>query len=177
MAPFLLSITGAHSGCGKTYLAEIVLKNITISWGAVKYTPTDLYASLIDDPVTLSEQGKDTARYLAAGAQSVLWVSSAAEDLDEILSIALDRLSHCRGILVEGNGPALRFSSNATIFVFGDDPDDIKPSGRAVLEKADYILCPPDFSIKTTGKVYNKYSQNDIVALCDEFKKRIEHDH
>ncbi|MDO8747041.1 MAG: hypothetical protein Q7J70_05200, partial [Thermodesulfovibrionales bacterium] len=43
-------------------------------WGAIKYTKTAIYASIIDDPETLTQESKDTARLISAGAEKVLWV-------------------------------------------------------------------------------------------------------
>jgi len=171
--PRIISITGPHSGCGKTSIAETILKKISIPLGAVKYTHSNLYASLTDDPGVLGEKGKDTARFLEAGARKVIWIQSPPEDLDELLHMAFSRLSECEGILVEGNSPAFRSIPDAIVFVYGDDPAVVKPSGRLLAKMADYIVAPPEMLIKVKKNVYNKYSENDMIALCDDIETRI----
>jgi len=173
MIPYLLSISGAHSGCGKTSLAEFILKRTSIIWGAIKCTHSDLYASLTDNPAELKEDGKDTARLLDAGARNVIWIQSPPEDLDELLHMAFSRLSECEGILVEGNSPAFRSIPDGIVFVYGDDPAMVKPSGCLLAKMADYIVAPPEMLIKGKKNVYNKYSENDMIALCDDIETRI----
>jgi len=46
--PIIIGIGGSHSGVGKTAIASSIL-NALEGWGAVKYTKTHLYSSIIDD--------------------------------------------------------------------------------------------------------------------------------
>lgn len=172
MTPFLLSVSGSHSGCGKTSLVELILKSISNAWGAIKYTHSELYASLKDDPAVLKEDGKDTARFLDAGAQKVIWIQSPPEDLDDLLPMAFARLNECHGIVMEGNSPAFRSLPDAIVFVYGDDPSMVKPSGRLLAKMADYIVAPPEMVIKVKKNVYNKYSEKDLLALCEDIKSQ-----
>ncbi len=139
MKPFLISIGGAHSGCGKTCVAELLLKNLSGSWGAIKYTKTAFYTS-ISEETTPSVNGKDTQRMLAAGAKRVLWLQSPEDELSEALSVALDMLSDCNGVIIEGNSTIEFLSTDIVIFVFGRDPERLKKSAHNVIKKADLLI-------------------------------------
>lgn len=172
MRPFIISITGAHSSCGKTSVAEAVIRGIPIKWGAIKYTRTELYASITDEDHIIEEEGTDTGRIKRAGARHVQWIRSPREGLREILEGAIDRLSGTEGIVVEGNSPAVLLSPDVIIFVFGDDAGNVKASAGPLIDKADYILYKEKPSIKTTAKMYNKYSGYDIRRMLDDVIRR-----
>lgn len=168
--PFLIGIGGSHSGVGKTTVAEALLKHFSqearkrgsskkeknlqtseltnfIShaplgheWGAIKYTKTAIYCSIIDTPEILTQENKDTRRLLDAGAKEILWVQSTPEELPEVLPLAIDRLSHLKGIIIEGNS-AIEFSKpDIVIFIFGRDNKPLKKSAINVLSVADIII-------------------------------------
>lgn len=172
MEPIIISITGAHSGCGKTSVAEALIRGIPIRWGAIKYTETELYASLTDDDERIDTEGKDTDRMKKAGAQHVQWIRSPREELKDILGIAVDRLSGVQGIIVEGNSPAEIVSPDIIIFVYGDDPDHVKPSARPLIDRANVILYNAKPSIKTTAKMYNKHSRDDASRMIDDIAQK-----
>jgi molybdopterin-guanine dinucleotide biosynthesis protein len=173
MKPFIISITGAHSSCGKTFIAEKVLRGMDPHWGAIKYTKTALYSSITDDEAVINEEGKDTCRMRDAGADSVQWIQSPEEDLKELLEIAKERLAGVRGIVVEGNSPARIISPDVVIFVFGDDPATVKDTAKPLIERADYIIYKDKPSIKTTSKMYNKYSDEELELMIEDLKKRL----
>jgi molybdopterin-guanine dinucleotide biosynthesis protein len=173
MKPFIVAITGAHSGCGKTFIAETVLRGIGLTCGAVKYTKTPLYASITDDKAVIGEEGTDTARMLGAGARSVQWVQSPEEDLEELLDMAVGRLGGCEVIIIEGNSPSRIISPDVVIFVFGDDPDIVKESALSCIEKADYMIYKDKPSIKTAAKMYNKYSDREMGQMIQDLKMKL----
>ncbi|MEE9523316.1 MAG: hypothetical protein V3V59_01030 [Thermodesulfovibrionales bacterium] len=173
MKPFIISITGAHSGCGKTFVAEKVLSGIDLKWGAVKYTKTALYSSITDNETIIRNEGKDTCRMRDAGADSVQWIKSPEEDLDELLDIAIGRLADLEGIIIEGNSPARTISPDVVLFVFGDDPEVVKDTAKPLIERADYIIYKDKPSIKTASKMYNKYSDKELEFMIDDLKKRL----
>ncbi|MBF0456400.1 MAG: molybdopterin-guanine dinucleotide biosynthesis protein MobB [Nitrospirae bacterium] len=151
--PLLVCIGGAHSSCGKTTLAECLLKRLTGrkngSWGAIKYTQTAFYTSLSDAADTINQSDKDTTRLLSAGASSAQWIQSPRHDLEEILSIAINKFWEMDGILVEGNSPAEHIDFDVVAFVFGEDPMKIKDSAKRALEKASVLILrafPPDLN-------------------------------
>lgn len=127
--PFLIGIGGTQSGVGKTTLAVTILRSLKVfsaasggwpeRWGAVKYTRTELFTSIVDDPELIAMEGKDTARLLDAGAEEVLWVQSPPAGLGEVLPIVLSRLGHLDAIVIEGNS-AIEFSKpDIVLFMCG----------------------------------------------------------
>jgi hypothetical protein len=134
---------------------KLTLKTYTDTeskWGAIKYTKTAIYASIIDDPETLTQESKDTARLIDAGAEKVLWVQSPPEELKEVLPMAVDRLANLRGIIVEGNSAIEFLKPDIVIFVSGRHGGSLKKSAERVLETADIILFEDEPSMKLTAK-------------------------
>ncbi len=172
--PLIIGIGGSHSGAGKTTTAEAILKYVASQslesgvrsskiknreslvtrkdWGAIKYTKTAIYVSIIDDPETLTQENKDTARLINAGAKKVLWVQSPPEGLKEVLPMAVDRFSHLRGIIVEGNSAIEFLKPDIVIFVSGRHGGALKKSAERVLETADIILFEDEPSMKLPAK-------------------------
>lgn len=118
MRPVIIGIGGGHSGSGKTSIACKILEKLP-GWGAIKYTKTSLYGSITDDINVLSERGKDTKKFLDSGAGKVLWVQSPFHELASVLPIAVEMLSHLKGIVVEGNSAVDVLKPDIVIFVCG----------------------------------------------------------
>jgi molybdopterin-guanine dinucleotide biosynthesis protein len=145
----IISVTGAHSGVGKTSMCAILLNNIK-GFGAIKFTKSELYASVIDDPGIIAEKNKDTAVLSEAGAERVVWIKSPVSELENALDIALGKMTGLRGVIIEGNSPLGFLNPDLIIFVIGKD-GEIKPSALEIGEKADIIVfnagkdisCPP----------------------------------
>ncbi|MEW6569807.1 MAG: hypothetical protein AB1390_01330 [Nitrospirota bacterium] len=159
MAPITVGIGGAHSGVGKTSLASLILKRLK-GWGAIKYTNTPLYCSIIDDIEILSEPGKDTKRLLDAGAEKVLWVQSPSSELGDVLPRAIEILSHLKGIMVEGNGAVEALKPDIVIFVCGTKNEEFKKSAENLLNMADVVLC--DEVPSGIPEVAKKFRKEDI---------------
>jgi len=170
MRPIIVGIGGSHSSAGKTTMAETLLKHFSLEarklgsskkeknlqtfelsnfsshapsgygWGAIKYTKTAIYTSIVDDREILTQDDKDTARLLNAGAEDVLWVQSPPEELKEVLPLAVSRLSHLRGIILEGNSAIEFLKPDIVIFIFGRDTGTLKKSAMNILAMADIIL-------------------------------------
>jgi molybdopterin-guanine dinucleotide biosynthesis protein len=136
--PFVISVTGAHSGVGKTTICSILLEHLK-GFGAIKFTKTPLYASIVDDIDVLSNEGKDTALYLEAGAKRVVWVRSPYHELAELMSVAFERVGEVQGIIVEGNSPVDFLKPHLIIFI-KDRGGEIKPSAINVSKKADIVI-------------------------------------
>jgi molybdopterin-guanine dinucleotide biosynthesis protein len=137
MRPFIIGIGGAHSKVGKTTIACQILKRLR-GWGALKFTKTLFYSSIVDSPEILRQKNKDTCRLLNAGAKDVLWVQSPPEDLNEILRIAIDRLSHLKGIIIEGNSAIDALRPDIVIFVSGNN--GLKKGAEKILRMADAVI-------------------------------------
>ncbi len=141
MAPIRVGIGGDRSGSGKTLVASRLLRRFK-GWGAIKCSPSELYSAVIDDPDTLREPGKDTARYLEAGASGVVLVRAPRNDLEESLAIAMGKLSHLEGVIIEGNSAVetLRETSDVIIFIVSGEGVDLKDNTGGLLKKADVVL-------------------------------------
>ena len=139
LRPLLIVVGGSSRGSGKTTFAVHILQTLT-GWGAIKYTFHPLYSLIVADPAILSQEGKDTKRYLDAGATEVLWVQSPRDDLDDLMSMAISRLSALEGILIEGNSAIIQTKPDVVLFVCGDEKKSYKKSASAILSLADAIL-------------------------------------
>lgn len=172
--PFIIGIGGSHSGVGKTTLAAALLKHFSLEarkrgssnlqtselsnfrshalsghgWGAIKYTKTAIYSSIVDDLSILRQENKDTERLLNAGAENVLWVQSPDEGLKEVMHLAVNRLSHLGGIIIEGNSAIEFLKPDVVIFILGKDAETLKKSAVKVLNMADIILFQHEPAIK-----------------------------
>jgi molybdopterin-guanine dinucleotide biosynthesis protein len=142
MRPLVIGVAGAHSGSGKTHAARLILERLP-GWGAIKCTPSSIYTALTDDPAALAEEGKDTALMLRAGAAEALWVRATPRDMNETLRLALDRLSHLPGVVVEGNSAIEVLSPDIVIFMAGE-PDRLKQSAVPILSRADIVIIRGD---------------------------------
>ena len=139
MRPLIIGIGGAHSGSGKTEVASLLLQHLR-GWGAIKYTKTELYCSIIDDPYILSMEGKDTRRLLDSGAARVLWLKSPPHDLSNVLQLSIDRLSDLKGIVVEGNSAIEFMKPDIIIFISGNNTERIKESAERILGMAHAVV-------------------------------------
>jgi molybdopterin-guanine dinucleotide biosynthesis protein len=139
MRPVIIGVGGAHSGAGKTTYASLLLRKFN-GWGAIKYTKTALYCSVVDDREILSTEDKDTKRMLDAGAQRVLWIQAPPSELGEVLPMAVERLSDLKGIVVEGNSAIEFLRPDIIIFIFGSDPQGIKETAKSILKNADVVV-------------------------------------
>lgn len=137
MRPFIIGIGGSHSKVGKTKVACKLLERLN-GWGAIKCTKTSFYSSIIDTPEVLRQKDKDTSRLLDAGAENVLWVKSSPHEINEILEIAVEKLSGLNGIIIEGNSAVDVLKPEIVVFVSKDQ--EFKKSAEKILEKADVVI-------------------------------------
>ncbi|MFA5354712.1 MAG: molybdopterin-guanine dinucleotide biosynthesis protein MobB, partial [Thermodesulfovibrionales bacterium] len=155
--PLVIGIGGGHSGSGKTTLASALLAHLSSvgeRWGAVKYTKTAIYCSIIDDREILCQKDKDTERFFRSGAVEVLWVQSPEQELGEVVPMAIDRLSHLDGIILEGNSAIEFLKPDVVLFLSGDSHRRPKASGERLLSTADIIIVesPPEGMGEPKGK-------------------------
>lgn len=165
--PLLIGIGGAHSGIGKTTIASAVIAHLTDhpiypfshppKIGAIKYTKTAFYSSIVDDKTIIRQENKDTKKLLDAGSENVLWVQSPQNELDEILPLAVDRLSGLDCVIVEGNSAIEFLKPDVVIFLFDGSRGRIKPSAVRILDLADIIaLRDEDQRPEVRGRNANK---------------------
>ena len=175
----IISVTGAQSGAGKTSLCAILLDNFK-GFGAIKYTKTDLYVSVIDDTEILNQKNKDTAVLSESGAERVIWIKSPADELEHALDMAIEKMAGLRGVIVEGNSPLGFLTPDLTIFVIGRD-GEIKPSAIKVSGKADMIVYNAGNGISYPPSVLNLLQNNgnlfrmNVKEKTGEIDKFISH--
>ena len=173
MRPTIIGIGGAYSGIGKTTLASLILQRLK-GWGAIKYTKTSLYCSVVYDIETLSEQGKDTKIFLDSGAEKVLWVQSAYDNLLESLKMAVERLSYLKGIIIEGNSAIEALKPDVVIFIAGSEPERFKTSAQKILEMSDIVILDkePIFAIPEKAKIFYRDNIEECIEYTLDFIKK-----
>jgi uridine kinase len=165
MRPVIIGIGGGHSGAGKTFIACKILERLK-GWGAIKYSNTSLYSSITDDIKILSEEGKDTKRFLDSGAEKVLWVQATFSELEETLQMAAGKFSHLQGVVVEGNSAIEVLKPDIVIFVSGDTTK-FKKSADRILQMADILLFDSRLPASVTEQTVG-FSKSD-TDLCVNF--------
>jgi LAO/AO transport system kinase len=90
-------------------------------------------------------------------------VQSPAEELHEVLPMAIDRLSQLDCIIIEGNSAIEFLKPDVVIFLLGATAKRIKPSARAVFKHADIIVC--NDVPAAAGLLKNRKPQPQIFSL------------
>jgi len=157
----IISVTGAHSGVGKTGLCALLLRRLD-GYGAIKFTRTHLYTSITDDRDIITQGDKDTAIMYRAGAERVVWICSPPESLPQALDLALRKMHGLMGVIVEGNSPSRYLKPDLLIFVMGDD-GRIKSSAVDVRDSADVIV----LNVKGGSRYPSVESQDKPVFRID----------
>lgn len=192
-SPFIIGVGGTGSSSGKTTIASALIRELSRKsgdyggiprqsigqtkgflftkdrWGAIKYTKTEFYSSIIDDPEILNEPNKDTCRFIDAGAQEVLWVQSPPESLHEVMPLALDRLNHLDGIIIEGNSAIEFVKPNVIVFVSIGGSHEIKPSAWNILQNKEIIIMSEESQLIN----HPDYLKNCKVFSIKDFQEGI----
>jgi molybdopterin-guanine dinucleotide biosynthesis protein len=173
MRPTIIGIGGAYSGAGKTTLASLILQRLK-GWGAIKYTKTSLYCSVVDDIETLSEKGKDTKIFLDSGAEKVLWVQSPYDNLTESINMAVESLSHLEGIIVEGNSAIEVLKPDVVIFITGSNEREFKKNADRILKMADIVILDkePMFIIPEKAKTFYRDNVEEFIQYIIGFIRK-----
>jgi hypothetical protein len=143
----IICIGGTTSHCGKTAMACLLLRAFP-GWAAIKVTPCrpdeacprgddcsacrapDERFEIITDQARLGLAGKDTARFLDAGAERVVWVRALLENLPEALESALVEVAGEPGVIVEST-TAMQFLGGLHVMVTRTNQPDVKESARS----------------------------------------------
>lgn len=114
----IITVSGAHSGIGKTTLVEYILKPLK-NWSCLKVTvikdgpcPRNISCgvceqpsapfSIVSKPSIINQKGKDTRRMREAGAKNVLWLKATPFGLKDGLKKALQKFKNTEGVVIEG---------------------------------------------------------------------------
>lgn len=178
MMPFIVGVGGAHSKVGKTTIVCQILRRLN-GWGAIKNSKTQLHSSIVDTSEILRQKNKDTRRFIDAGAQEVLWVQSPPENLKETLQIAVDRLSHLRGIIIEGNSAVEALKPDIIVFLYGSG--ELKRGADRILRMSDAVIYDnvpppgvPERAKKFSFENKEKYINFIIGLITEKENKRMD---
>ncbi len=152
----IITVSGAHSGVGKTKVVEILLGALK-GWGALKVTVThregacpvhkDCHTcdevvtgfSITKDRKIIETCGKDTARFKQAGAKKVLWLKSKPEALRAGLKKAILLFKKAKGLIIESNS-ALKYIKPDLALLVKNKNSLLKPSAREIINKIDLVV-------------------------------------
>ena len=135
----IITVSGAHSGIGKTLLAEHLLSFLK-DFTAIKISIEDFFTAVSSDEATIMVPGKDTFRLKTSGAKQVIWVRSPENTLMDAMEQACSLLIDCSGVLIEGNSILTYLNPDLAFFVYGGEPQTLKPSRLYALQKARIII-------------------------------------
>ncbi|HAH21037.1 MAG TPA: hypothetical protein DCL49_09070 [Candidatus Omnitrophica bacterium] len=152
----IITVSGAHSGVGKTKVAEILLRALK-GWSALKVTVTHREDKcparknchtcdelkddflIISDKKIIEMKGKDTARFKEAGAQKVLWLKSKPQTLGEGLKEAIPLFKKTKGLIMESNSALKHLKPDLALFIKNKN-SILKPSAREIINKIDLVV-------------------------------------
>lgn len=135
----IITVSGSHSGIGKTLLAEYLL-SLLQDFAAIKVSIEDFFTAVSCDDATIMVPGKDTFRLKSSGAKQVIWVRSPEHTLMESMEQASSLLIDCAGVLIEGNSILTYVNPDIAFFVYGGELQTLKPSRLYALQKARIII-------------------------------------
>ena len=152
----IITVSGAHSGVGKTKVAEMLLRKLK-GWSALKVTVThhgnscpiqrdcgacdELHSdfAIVSDRKIIEQKGKDTRRFKEAGAKKVLWLKVHPEGLKQGVKKAITKFRRAKGIIVEGNSILKYLKPDLAIFVKSRN-SVLKPSAKEIFNKIDLVI-------------------------------------
>lgn len=168
-----IGIGGSKSSVGKTafiesFITAIKKANKKTKVISIKYTKISQFGCIITDFNLIDSWGKDTARMKRAGADYVYWVKASEKALPQIAKKLKEEISqylHSKNnedgtvVVLEGNSLVRVMHSDVIIFIKGNPNEQIKPSGKAILNMADMII-------------ENDYSIDEIIVEIKKIKQK-----
>lgn len=169
-----IGVGGSKSAVGKTAFIEKLIQSLKKKFRlciiGVKYTKTSLYSSIVSEPSIIEHPGKDTERMKKAGADFVYWVRATENDLNEVIEQLYMRIfqQKLNGnqiqkfnaiLIVEGNSLVRVMQPDVIIFLKGQHDDQIKPSGKVLLEMADIVI-------------EGKYDMEEVMEEIEKTQKK-----
>lgn len=186
----IISITGTSSETGKTTVGTFIIKGLK-NVSALKITvqhegacprhrdtscdgcspEEDSMFRIVTDPAILAEPGKDTARYIGAGAPKVVWLQTSSECAHEGISRALGLFGDGARVLVEGNRFLAVRDAELGIMVVSPGLEKIKRSALEVLEKVNLFVInihpvtPKELIASTKARLKSMGCTSPIIVL------------
>ena len=156
----LIIVGGNSRNVGKTsVVANLVRALPGRRWLAMKITqyghgicsakgePCDCASASHTAAVTVerdAESGTDTSRFLAAGAERVLWVRTEQGHLAEAMPRVRKELASAENVIVESNSLVRFVQPDLYLAVLDPAVADFKPSAQLFLDRADAFLISSD---------------------------------
>ena len=152
----IITVSGAHSGAGKTMVSEALLKKLK-GWSAIKVTVShrdkmcpvhknchscdelDSDFSIIGKKDIIEAKGKDTQRLKSAGAKKVLWLRAKPKALGNGIEKAISLFKRTKGLVIESNSALKYLKPDLALFVKRKD-SILKPSAKEILNKVDIVI-------------------------------------
>ncbi len=155
----VVGIAGTGSNAGKTTFAESLIARLSargLRVGALKVTRAhsgecpvgDAHClvcgsagttfRIVNHGPTLSQPGKDTGRYVAAGATHVLWLITSPESVRDGLAAILSRFPALDVLVAEGNSFCDYVSGDVLVLVAGTGKP--KPSVAPLLPRVTHVI-------------------------------------
>ncbi len=152
--PRIITVSGSHSGVGKTLLATLLIK-ILPGFAAIKISHADLMVFVTDDLAEIMREGKDTRALKEAGAGEVILIRAGERDVSDALSLAFDMVykAGSPGVIIEGNAAARLLKPDISFFVTDTALSGIKPDAMSVLDKTDVVVLNPQAAACPPGAV------------------------
>jgi molybdopterin-guanine dinucleotide biosynthesis protein len=138
----ILAVGGLCSGSGKTTLICRILPFLP-GWGVLKTSVRSEKGAgyeIVTEPAELHIPGKDTGRFLEAGASALAWLRAGPDGLAEGVPDALSLFSDMAGVVAEGNSHVFHRKPDRILVVARSDLPEIKPTARLLLPKADLVV-------------------------------------
>lgn len=136
----IITVSGTHSGIGKTTFIENLLKRQLKGYSCLKVTVAhkgavcplqrncgacdklDAEFCIVTDEKVLSQKGKDTYRFKKAGSKQVLWLKAQTkEGLRTGLKKSLSLFDKKAGLIIEGTSVLEYLNPDLAIFIIGSD--------------------------------------------------------
>ena len=134
---FVITVSGACSKAGKTQLIEKLLPALADCAAVKVQAHGDVAFSVATEDSPLQSPGKDTARYLAAGARRAFLIRGSFEQartaVEEIV-----KSGQFDTVVVESNRVSIEMESDLSFFVQG--AGERKESADICEERADVIV-------------------------------------
>lgn len=159
-------VVGGHTrNIGKTgVVAGMIAALPEMRWTAVKITqfghgvcsangePCDCETA--DHTIAVSEErndgsGKDSSRYLAAGAERSFWVRTRQGQLSEAMPRVRKLLEAAENGIIESNSVLRFLKPDLLLCVLDPSVSDFKPSALRYLDRADALIVPAGASFET----------------------------
>lgn len=134
----VITVSGSFGGVGKTRLVERLLPALKNA-AAIKVQSRDgKEVSVLVEADSGASPGKDTARFLAAGARRAYLVSGAGEGVREAVEEIIGS-GDFDVVVVESNRLARELASDVAFFVTGEG--EAKAGADVCRKRADVVVC------------------------------------